>query len=113
MKLLDHSSTLQLLAKTLKKPCMYLHFPELDYKAGLGFTDILAAVPYMSKGNHTHGQAVVDGSAFVVCDTEEEMHKLYDLTYGDDGAHVNKYSGPVRVYALTCNSKGQLQNENT
>jgi hypothetical protein len=54
---------------------------------------------------YTHGEFHV---------TEEFECKTYDKTVGDDGpTELNNYGGPARVYALTCNLYGQLENENT
>ena len=50
-----------------------------------------------------------------VLGSEEEIRRLYRATHGDDGPH---HGAPCavrdfHVYALTCNDRGELQNENT
>lgn len=109
MKILNHADTLEALAKVTGKPCMYLN---LRFWEGAPLEEIVKAAPYLSL--HDDCQAILDGCAFIVCDSYEEMQKLYDQTVGDDGpTKSNSYDGPIRIYALTCNAQGQTENENT
>lgn len=101
------------LAKALKKPLLFLAFPheKLD---DLPWTEIQKAAPYLRMDDNETSQALCDGYAFIVCDSDEERDRLFDLTVGDDGpTNANNYDGPARVYALTINDKGQSLNENT
>lgn len=114
MKILSHSDTLEILAKATKKPCLYLNLEDhWGYKdPGKFFNELLKAAPYLNLKDH--GQAILDGCAFIVCEDEAELSRLYYQTVGDDGpTKTNKYRGKVRVYALTCDANGELQNENT
>ena len=68
------------------------------------------ACPYFDELNM---QAQSDGHAFIF-GTQEEIEERYWKTVGEDGpTKYNSYNGPVRVYAMTCNDKGQGMNENT
>lgn len=58
-------------------------------------------------------QAFGDGYC-IILGSKEEIERAYDQTVGDDGpTELNKYDGPARVYALTCDNTGQTLNENT
>jgi hypothetical protein len=58
-------------------------------------------------------QAQFDGHAFIF-GTQEEIEERFWQTVGDDGpTKKNKYNGPVRVYAMTCDDTGQGMNVNT
>ena len=84
--------------------CLYISIPNRS-----NYKEILKAAPYL-----TDDQAICDGVYILVCSTEEEMYKYYDLTIGDDGpTGSNKYDGEARVYAVTINNKGEMETENT
>ena len=106
------------------KPVLYLsnHFPnEID--PAPTFTndekqDLLAAPSLQFV------EALDDDSIYLVCDSDEHMYELYDLTHGDDGLtqrgrEVRErlgyplYEGEHRIYAMTINSKGEIESENT
>lgn len=93
-------------ARIAGKSCMYISW--------LGHNDpaeIIKAAPYM-KGKED--MLYVLSRAVLVFDTEEEMYSHYDVTVGDDGpTEYNDYGGSARVYAITCNNKGELETENT
>ena len=110
-QILTATETMQLLARSIQKPCILLYFNFMDNDSG--FDEILKAAPYIDF-NHQM-QAMLDGVAIVVCEDREEQQRLYLMTVGDDGpTKTNPYSGnKARVYALTCNEKGELENENT
>lgn len=58
-------------------------------------------------------QAQFDGHAFIF-GTRDVIAELFWKTVGDDGpTSANAYSGPVRVYAMTCDDNGRGMNENT
>lgn len=110
MKVLTTIETMQWLAKTLQKPCMYLSFP--PYSTEYDFVkESLACAPYLDI--ESCSQVLGDGHAVIVFDTYDEMQNAYEQTKGDDPNNINKYVGPTVVYALTCNAKGELENENT
>lgn len=55
----------------------------------------LLAVPFLkidkdspSDGPESVEQFVHQDEGFIVCEDEEELWKLYDLVYGDDGCNV-------------------------
>ena len=85
------------------------------YISGLDFgslEEVVKAAPYLKWPQDA--QVLMDGVAFIFCDTEEEMNHLYDQTVGDDGpTKFNSYNGSARVYALTCDPRGNTMNENT
>lgn len=81
------------------------------FVTGHYFGDLYLAAPDLAGDAMT--QAVADGDAYFF-GTQAEIEAIYARTVGDDGpTKVNKYAGPVRVYALTCAPDGQLMNENT
>lgn len=83
--------------------------------------EVCKAAPYLNpktkfkfEGKNTIGQVMGDGYGFFLFDTEAELNRYYESTVGDDGPmKYNKYKGPARVYALTCDPDGYLLNENT
>lgn len=106
MKVLTHIETAQLVAKTLKKPVIFISF------WGDNWEGLLQAAPYLN--DLKHGQVLADGQGIIICNSVQEQQKLYWQTVGDDGpTETNPYHGSARVYALTINAKGQTQNENT
>jgi|SRR5579863_9073476 len=113
MKVFDQISAACALAKAKKKPVLFLSFPT-SFDSSISYTDLLKAVPYLNWDQKNVMQAISDGHAFIVCDSDKERDRLYNLTVGDDGpTKTNKYKGPVRVYALTIDRTGQTLNENT
>jgi|WetSurMetagenome_2_1015567.scaffolds.fasta_scaffold18448_7 hypothetical protein len=109
--ILTVTELMQLVAKTLGKPCIFLSFQMITDDSNFG--DIIKAAPYLKWD--VHGQHILDGVAVIVCEDYDEMQRLYWMTVGDDGpTKTNKYDGKkARVYALTCNAEGGLENENT
>jgi hypothetical protein len=54
------------------------------------------------------------GEGFLFFETEEEAHRIYDQTVGDDGpTKLNPYKGPAKVYACLCSPRGNLLTDNT
>ena len=107
MKLYSGIQLAQLVAKTKKKPVLFISFDNSEQ-----WDELIAAAPYLSFEEHT--QAISDGYAVIVCDSDRERDRLYNLTVGDDGStELNDYKGPTRVYALTIDKNGQTRNENT
>lgn len=70
------------------------------------------AAPYLAG---TQGiQVLANGRAYILCESGAELDTLYGQTVGDDGpTDNNPYSGPARVYALTCDPDGLIRTENT
>ena len=62
---------------------------------------------------HARIDALMDGSAFVLFDTEEELWYAYSNVVGDDGSETNPYDGDIRIYAMTINPDGHCGTENT
>lgn len=110
MRALSHVAAACELAKALGKPVLYINHsggydPDPDR--------YLAAAPYLRNVDATL-QIMADGCGFIVCENEEELERLYELTVGDDGpTKTNPYDGPERFYALTIDANGQPHNENT
>jgi len=56
----------------------------------------------------------MDGEAIILFDGEADCREAFNKIVGDDGpTEANPYMGPMRVFALTCDSEGNLRNENT
>ena len=90
---------------------MYISF-STDYKVKDPFGEIIKAAPYLNINDNF--QILSDEMGILLFDTRKEMQRYYDMTVGDDGpTKLNKYSGSAHVYALTCNNRGELENENT
>lgn len=107
MQILQTNEVMQLLAKTLKKPMMMINMGEDD-----SIPEVLKAAPYLADADYW--QIITDGKGFLLFEDEADMQHYYKLTVGDDGpTELNGYNGPARVYALTCNAQGELENENT
>lgn len=134
MRLYSQTNTLKELCRMAGKWGMFVNFPQWDWFGDL-FKDsyrefhnqLFQAAPWLKEIEERDDkltdnfedkenplQAISDGQAFLLFDSEEECEKYYNLTVGDDGpTELNSYNGKVRVYALTCDDKGQLRNENT
>lgn len=122
MRVLDTIRAARELAKAIHKPILYLsgfdfwRSPEENDKP---WTEegVVKAAPFLNPlkdpGGHMT-QAFVDGYAYVICDSDEELHMLFDQVVGEDGpTQSNPYNGKFRVYALTVDSDGVMRNENT
>lgn len=94
MKIYNKTGVLMTLCKEANKYGIYISFSdEEDYGR------IIADAPYLAGD---HDQVINDCEAWLLFDTKEEMNNCYNQTE-KDGC----------VYALTCNSLGQIENENT
>jgi hypothetical protein len=112
MRVYDPMQTAQALAILFGQPVLYISFPQPSPVDDVTWDDLLKAAPYLDPVKHC--QVLSDGYGFIICDTEEELYKLYDQTVGDDGpTKTNSYDGPARVYAMTIDADGELGNENT
>lgn len=111
MRVLDQFRTLEVLCAATKQWGMAINWygnvePEQE------FEELQKAAPYLKIDEHA--QSMIEGRAYLLFDTEEEMEKHFWMTVGDDGpTALNDYNGPMRVYAITCDPTGQLLNENT
>lgn len=96
---------------------MYIRIHEPEEWIDQGYPENLVeeykrALPYLDF--NAHGQLLLNGYGILMFESEEEMNHHYNLTIGDDGpTELNPYAGPINVYALTCNARGQLLSENT
>ncbi len=76
--------------------------------------ELYKAAPYLTRDVLTSQDVLFTGQVYLFFSSEEEMLEYYDATVGDDGpTETNKYDGPVKVYAITCDPSGTLLNENT
>jgi len=111
MQKVDKMEALRIMCRTTKKWGMYIGIG--DWLDTPNFLDELKkAAPYLDTDEDY--QIISDEMCYLLFDTEKEMNKVFEMTVGDDGpCRKNKYNGPVRVYACTCDNTGQLMNENT
>ena len=108
MKKLTHIQLLQEYCKLANKWAVYLGLPH----NAEDFDEIPKAATFIDLTDDA--QAVCDENMYVICDSEKECEKIYLSVVGDDGpTTLNPYDGPCRIYALTVNNKGELENENT
>lgn len=128
MEVLSGVQMAQRIAILSKRPVLYLS--GLDYwlegddpESFIDSDGRLLAAPYLNIHDE-HSQLFADGHGIVICESEEELNKLYELTYGDDGLTERGrttrerygyplYKGKYRVYALTISKDGELGAENT
>lgn len=110
MEHFDSITVLSALCKSTNKWGLFFSFQTYpDYP---DFEELKKAMPYFDQRQHL--QMFAEGFGWFLFDTEDECEETFWLTVGDDGpTKTNPYSGPVRVYAITCASDGQLMNENT
>ncbi len=119
MKILDMHSAAMELARAINKPILYIHIGDWQMENSSWVEEAFKAAPYLKdmfygEFNHEVSQALVYGTMYIVCDSEEEMERLYRMTVGDDGpTDTNPYDGDMRIYALTINAQGETENENT
>lgn len=108
MVILSQLKVVEQLAKSTNKWVLYISFHvDID-----NWKEILKATPYLNWDKDI--QAIMEGCAIILCESQEECEKLFWQTVGDDGpTKTNKYNGPAKVYALTCSPDGQFMNENT
>lgn len=111
MRVLDQIKTLEVLCAATKKWGMLISWWSGAVLPEDLFIELQKAAPYLTM---EHAQSMIESQAYLLFDSREEMEHHYDLTVGDDGpTELNKYRGPLRVYAITCDPEGQLENENT
>ena len=77
MKVLSGIELAQTVAKTLKKPVLFLGLTQAD---GVDYAEILKAAPYLT---FEDSQVLMDGEAVIVCDSVKEQETLYWQTVGD------------------------------
>jgi hypothetical protein len=90
--------------KLRKKWGIYYSFRVNDY-----WVDITQAIPFLSDV-----EIVEQDHGMILFRTKKDMEHYYQQIVGDDGpTELNKYDGPAKVYAVTCDPKGNLLTENT
>lgn len=107
MEIIDKTSAFQSTCKNAKKYGMYLNIP-LDYYNPVAKLKISA--PWLNE----EGIEVLahDEELIVLFDSEEELNKAYDNTYGDDTVDAFD-NATIHIYCLTCAPDGELMTENT
>lgn len=111
MHIMTQHDVVEYVARTLGKPCLYVSFGA-QYGADYDYTEICKAAPYLSIVKH--GQALIEGRAIIVCESEDEAYELFNQTVGNDGpTPANPYDGNARVYACIYSADGEPQTENT
>lgn len=105
-KVLDTEEAAKMLAKSLNKPVLYLYQDYYDtYEE---FIEVRKACPLLDEVE------VLYGRAMIVCESIQEMVKLFLHVVGNDGpTKYNEYKGPARVYATCISSEGEALDENT
>jgi hypothetical protein len=99
---------MQAFAKVSGKWCVFL---SIDPLAG-EISEACLAAPYLAPDRD--GQLIEDGYGVIVCETREEMERVFNLTIGDSGATLaNPYCGDLKIYALSCDPDGILLQDNT
>lgn len=111
-----------LLCKEMNKYGLYLSFdnevteeftPE-DYKKAVPFLDFCDTIKDQEVIDSPDWQCLADGYMFILCDTEKECQLLFESVVGDEGpTKTNQYDGPCRVFAMTINNNGEIENTNT
>lgn len=112
----DFSSILSCICKAKKKFGIGFSASSIDGKP-LTRSEVIKACPTLGELEYIDYRIFATDNqhrGFILFDTKAEWEKAYFSTVGDDGpTATNKYKGPVRVYAITCNNKGKLMGENT
>lgn len=103
-------------AKGLGRPVLYLRYDDSqvpsDADPRLVQDHLHGAAPYLDSFQQDELQR--GGFLFLACEDLTEARRLYGLTIGDDGpTATNSYKGPVRVYALLADRKGNILTDNT
>jgi len=107
MKVLTSQHVFAALCKERKQWGLFLNFD-----AVAEWDEVEKTVPFLS-GREYIG-FLIDGEAFILCDSKEECQHLYDQVVGDDGhTKLNPYNGRAKTYALTISDDGLFMNENT
>lgn len=87
MKVYDHISAACELAKATNKPVLFLSFNIEDNQFS---EDWNKAAPYLDFQDNKTSQAVFDGQAIIICDSDAERDKLYALTIDRTGQTLNE-----------------------
>ena len=105
---------LESVCKNTKRWGLYISiYVPADIPIGESIDEVLKAALFLNPVDH--GQVIADGRGWFFFDTEDEMNDAFWMCVGDNGptGDVNPYDGPVRVYAITCDTNGITMNENT
>lgn len=118
MKVLTQMDQFALACKAAKKFGLYISFEAQPGMNEKKLAELYKAAPYLKElGKEDPGHLITilfDGHATFLCDTQQEVVKLFNSTVGDDGpTKANPYRGSCKVFALTCDNKGKLMSENT
>lgn len=111
MQKVDKMEALRIMCRTTKKWGIYLNLSGYDDISNFA-SELKKAAPYLDPD--ADYQLISDEMCYLLFDTEKEMNRTFEMTVGDDGpCRRNKYNGPVRVYAHTCDNEGNLLGSNT
>jgi hypothetical protein len=107
------SDPIEILARLLNKWGLKISISEWSEGNNL-LVEVPKACLFLEPGNEEHEQIIHNRKGYFLFETEEEMERAFLQCVGDDGpTELNKYNGPVRVYAVTCSPIGGILNENT
>lgn len=107
MKILCKIGVLQNLCKATGRFGMYI-----SWANDLPYDEVMKAAPYLNYEDH--GQILTEMGGVLLFDDADEMERYFNMTVGDDGPTAsNSYNGECKIYAITCNSCGDLLTENT
>jgi len=114
MKSLDHIDTLQELCRATGRPGLYFRVNTPADDICVQVEETLKAAPWLRRDDEALMQCLMDGSGYLLFDSEAEMWDIFEQTVGDDGpTERNPYRGVGNVYAITCYANGELGTENT
>ena len=115
----DITEILLELARATGRHYVLLSWCDVDYWIGIGqtadsyFDELVKAAPILEIQEDWKLKTTLDCIAFIQCKTSSEALEVYNKTVGDDGpTDLNKYNGPMRVYALIIHPEG-MGAENT
>lgn len=103
------------LCKATGKYGLYLSF---DPSEEFSPQDHQEACPFLDlsdvASDNEDWQALMDEHMFVLCEDYEECYRLFESVVGDEGpTKTNPYNGDCRVFAMTINNNGEIENTNT
>ena len=114
----ETSQITQAIAKANEKWVLYILFSvEYGEDTLAEQAELEKAAPYLKTLRETDYPAYhhlrSEGRAWFVFDTELECYGYFHQTVGDNGpTNINDYNGSCKVFAMTCDPFGELQNEN-
>lgn len=85
----------------------------LSFSDKITTDDLVAAAKVLNLEKSIDIQIWANGYGIIMCDSEEEAYKAFNLTVGDNGpTESNDYCGIDRVYALVIGPEG-METSNT